>query len=82
MNVSTGGGYCDCGDSEAWKQYVHCSLHSPNEDASGSADDVLNRLPADVRQRAKELFQILLRFIIQLFCTANHQDIPDGLKNQ
>ena len=82
MNVSTGGGYCDCGDSEAWKQYVHCNLHSPNEDQNDSADDVLNRLPADLRLRAKRLFQILLRFIIRLLCAENYQDTPDGLKNE
>lgn len=82
MNVSAGGGYCDCGDSEAWKQHVHCNLHSPHEDENASADDVLNRLPADLRRRAKELFQILFRFIIKLLCTDNYQDTPDGLKNE
>ena len=27
MSTSSGGGYCDCGDSEAWSQFVHCSTH-------------------------------------------------------
>ena len=82
MNVSAGGGYCDCGDSEAWKQHVHCNLHLPNDDANESAEDVVNRLPADLRSRTKELFRILLRFIIQLLCTANYQNIPNELKNE
>lgn len=82
MNVSGGGGYCDCGDSEAWKQNVHCNLHSPREDENQSPDEVLNRLPTDIRQRAKELFRILFRFTVQLLCTDNYQDVPDGLKNE
>ncbi|CAF0909766.1 unnamed protein product [Adineta ricciae] len=82
MNVSAGGGYCDCGDSEAWKQHVHCNIHLPRGDNSESPDDVLNRLPAELRQRAKNLFGILLRFIIKLLFTENYQDIPAELKNE
>ncbi|CAF3756931.1 unnamed protein product [Rotaria socialis] len=82
MNVSAGGGYCDCGDSEAWKQNVHCNLHLPHDDNNDSADDVLNRLPSDLRLRAKHLFTILLRFIIKLLSTGNPQDVPNELKNE
>ncbi|CAF1230750.1 unnamed protein product [Rotaria sp. Silwood1] len=82
MNVSAGGGYCDCGDPEAWKQYVHCNLHLPHDDNNESADDIVNRLPSDLRLRAKRLFNILLRFIIKLLCTENYQDIPNELKNE
>jgi len=28
MSTSCGGGYCDCGDSEAWSDFVHCTAHS------------------------------------------------------
>lgn len=82
MNVSAGGGYCDCGDSEAWKQYVHCNLHLPHDEENDSPDAVLNRLPSDLRLRAKQLFNVLLRFIIQLLCAENHQEIDDSLKNE
>lgn len=82
MNISAGGGYCDCGDSEAWKQYVHCSIHAPNDDLNESSDVVLHRLPSDLRLRAKKLFQTLLQFSIQLLCIENHQDTPNELKNE
>jgi E3 ubiquitin-protein ligase UBR2 len=82
MNVSAGGGYCDCGDSEAWKQNVHCNLHLPRDDNNESADDIVKRLPTDLRLRAKQLFNILLRFIIKLLCTENYQDTPNELKNE
>lgn len=29
MTTSGGGGYCDCGDPEAWKQFPNCELHMP-----------------------------------------------------
>jgi hypothetical protein len=28
MSTSCGGGYCDCGDAEAWSDFVHCTAHS------------------------------------------------------
>jgi hypothetical protein len=27
MSTSTGGGYCDCGDPEAWKLFPYCATH-------------------------------------------------------
>lgn len=82
MNVSAGGGYCDCGDNEAWKQFVHCNLHSPHDNENETTDDVLNRIPADLRSRAKKLFHVLLSFIIKLLCTANYQETPNELRNE
>ena len=28
---SSGGGCCDCGDEEAWKQFPHCAIHKPDD---------------------------------------------------
>ena len=30
MSTSGGGGYCDCGDPEAWKAEPFCSIHRPD----------------------------------------------------
>jgi len=38
MHSSTGGGFCDCGDAEAWKAGPVCTKHDPG--ASGSAKEV------------------------------------------
>ena len=27
MSTSVGGGYCDCGDTEAWKEHPYCATH-------------------------------------------------------
>lgn len=29
MHTSSGGGYCDCGDTEAWRNGSCCVLHQP-----------------------------------------------------
>lgn len=33
MNTSGGGGFCDCGDPEAWKDGVACDTHQHTGDA-------------------------------------------------
>ena len=32
MNTSGGGGFCDCGDTEAWKDGVACDTHQHTGD--------------------------------------------------
>ena len=32
MNTSGGGGFCDCGDVEAWKDGIACDIHQQRED--------------------------------------------------
>jgi len=32
MNTSGGGGFCDCGDAEAWKDGVACEMHQHTGD--------------------------------------------------
>lgn len=29
MTTSGGGGFCDCGDAEAWKKGPYCQKHTP-----------------------------------------------------
>jgi len=45
MSTSDGGGYCDCGDSEAFTLYPSCSLHMQKEGTSVSSADVLANFP-------------------------------------
>jgi hypothetical protein len=46
---SPGGGYCDCGDTEAWKSHPHCRTHAP-------AQSVCIR-PTNVTSAHKQLLQ-------------------------
>uniref|UniRef100_A0A6Q2YLN7 E3 ubiquitin-protein ligase n=1 Tax=Esox lucius TaxID=8010 RepID=A0A6Q2YLN7_ESOLU len=54
MHASSGGGFCDCGDLEAWKTGPCCSKHD-----SGAATAM--ETPG-LRERAQKLFQVLLRY--------------------
>ena len=42
MSTSGGGGYCDCGDPEAWKTEPFCSIHRP--EAKEVDESKVNRL--------------------------------------
>uniref|UniRef100_A0A673YKC5 E3 ubiquitin-protein ligase n=1 Tax=Salmo trutta TaxID=8032 RepID=A0A673YKC5_SALTR len=53
MHASSGGGFCDCGDLEAWKTGPCCSKHDP-----GAA--------TAMETRAQKLFQVLLRYATDL----------------
>ena len=33
MSTSGGSGYCDCGDTEAWKDHHSCQIHEANQNA-------------------------------------------------
>jgi len=37
FSTSSGGGYCDCGDVEAWKQDALCSVHQTAGSTEGSS---------------------------------------------
>ena len=45
MSTSCGGGYCDCGDSEAWSDFVHCTAHSVG--AGGGLASAVNEDPVE-----------------------------------
>ncbi|XP_041827854.1 E3 ubiquitin-protein ligase UBR1 isoform X2 [Melanotaenia boesemani] len=59
MHASSGGGFCDCGDVEAWKIGPCCSKHDPG--AATAMDDCV--LEPEIYERAEKLFRILLRYI-------------------
>ncbi|KAL7667676.1 hypothetical protein ACOME3_010510 [Neoechinorhynchus agilis] len=33
VQQSDGGGFCDCGDDEAWTSFPNCSIHEPEDDS-------------------------------------------------
>lgn len=90
MMTSAGGGYCDCGDTEAWKHDPYCELHKPKPTsttntgdaaaAASSSDSFESKLPADIRQRATELFGYLLEYIFEMVSNEANEELPSHLK--
>ncbi len=81
--TSGGGGYCDCGDPEAWKQFPNCDLHMPKKNASGeetSNEAYLAKLPNDLVERATQLYTYLLDYIFEVLSVENTDELPSYLK--
>jgi len=82
MGTSTGGGYCDCGDAEAWTSNVHCSTHILGTEGGGSEGgrvDPLSKLPEDVGKRARHLFTAILNYAYEMLTTETHMTLPSDL---
>ena len=78
MSTSIGGGYCDCGDPEAWKENVHCSIHMPASDAA-SVDPLAN-VPLDIQNRARQVFSAVLKYSYELLTLDTFMKLPGDLQ--
>uniref|UniRef100_UPI00358E1268 E3 ubiquitin-protein ligase UBR2 n=1 Tax=Myxine glutinosa TaxID=7769 RepID=UPI00358E1268 len=79
MNTSSGGGFCDCGDVEAWKHGPYCQQHRPHSDP-GLPLDPVSLLPSDLACRARELFSICLCYASDLLTWEGVDSLPAKLR--
>ncbi|XP_039865848.1 E3 ubiquitin-protein ligase UBR2 isoform X2 [Simochromis diagramma] len=80
MTTSGGGGFCDCGDSEAWKTGPYCQKHTPGDGNQDTEEDPVAQLPTDMVGRAFSVFFIILKYAVDLL-TWEHEDLlPAGLQ--
>ena len=77
MSTSSGGGYCDCGDPEAWSQHVHCSTHLLGTQQAKS--DPLAKLPVDIQVRAKQVFTTVLEYAYDMLTIETPLTLPSDL---
>jgi E3 ubiquitin-protein ligase UBR2 len=75
MSTSRGGGYCDCGDAEAFRAHVHCATHMV---AAGAADP-LQHFPAGIQTRAKQVFSCVMKYIHEILTTEMVMSLPPDL---
>jgi E3 ubiquitin-protein ligase UBR2 len=81
MMTSGGGGYCDCGDPEAWKQFPNCELHMPKSSGEETSNEAyLAKLPSDLVERASHLYTYLLDYIFEVLSVENSDQLPFNLK--
>ncbi|XP_062863007.1 E3 ubiquitin-protein ligase UBR1 [Trichomycterus rosablanca] len=78
MHASAGGGFCDCGDMEAWKTGPCCSQHDPGTAEAMETDECL--LDAGLHERAQKLFQVLLQYFADLIVWEEGSELPEDLK--
>lgn len=77
ISTSSGGGYCDCGDEEAWKSDKYCSLHQPKVE-EGPDDRTLK--PVELECRAKFLLNVLLDYAYKLLTFELTLSVPPDLE--
>lgn len=71
MALSMGsGGYCDCGDVEAWKAEPHCSQHRPSALSPPSTDEASCEPPGEEEAVDRMFFAALLKFMVLAFESA------------
>uniref|UniRef100_A0A3Q1FII4 E3 ubiquitin-protein ligase n=1 Tax=Acanthochromis polyacanthus TaxID=80966 RepID=A0A3Q1FII4_9TELE len=79
MTTSGGGGFCDCGDAEAWKNGPYCQKHT----ADGTRDteeDPVSLLPPDLVARSYSIFSIILKYAVDLLTWEQEDLLPAGLQ--
>ncbi|XP_052769327.1 E3 ubiquitin-protein ligase UBR2-like isoform X1 [Mya arenaria] len=79
MSTSGGGGYCDCGDPEAWKIDPFCGNHKPKEETQ-TAENSMDSLPDLLVNRASALFLACLRYTVEILTWEQSDSLPDSLQ--
>ncbi|KAK7880180.1 hypothetical protein WMY93_033162 [Mugilogobius chulae] len=80
MTTSGGGGFCDCGDSEAWKQGASCSSHLPKDQDQRQDQDPVQSLDPALVVRATQVFRTVLRYAVDMLTWDQENCLPPGLE--
>ncbi|XP_066279397.1 E3 ubiquitin-protein ligase UBR2-like [Branchiostoma lanceolatum] len=78
MSTSGGGGYCDCGDVEAWKQDPWCDIHK--QGLGQQSQNPIEKLPKDVAARAWEVLKIALQYAVDILLWEQMDGLPQDLE--
>ncbi|XP_017891387.1 E3 ubiquitin-protein ligase UBR2 [Ceratina calcarata] len=76
MGTSSGGGFCDCGDTEAWKKEPFCNAHLVGIQVK---EDHGNKLPGDIAERAVVVFETVLRYCHTMLSLEHTLGLPPDL---
>ncbi|XP_016521730.1 E3 ubiquitin-protein ligase UBR2 isoform X5 [Poecilia formosa] len=80
MTTSGGGGFCDCGDAEAWKTGPSCQNHTPADQNRETEEDPVSLLPPAVEERSCSIFSIILQYAVDLLTWEQEDQLPAGLE--
>ncbi|KPP76647.1 E3 ubiquitin-protein ligase UBR1-like [Scleropages formosus] len=79
MHTSSGGGFCDCGDLEAWKTGPCCIKHDQGSTSALKLDSDC-ALEAGLQERAQKLFRVLLQYIADMLVWEENDILPAELQ--
>ncbi|XP_066451684.1 E3 ubiquitin-protein ligase UBR2 isoform X3 [Eleutherodactylus coqui] len=80
MTTSGGGGFCDCGDAEAWKEGPYCQKHGLNISENETEDPLIN-LSEDMVARAYNIFAIMFQYTVDILTWEKENELPKGLEH-
>uniref|UniRef100_A0A4W2HFR9 E3 ubiquitin-protein ligase n=1 Tax=Bos indicus x Bos taurus TaxID=30522 RepID=A0A4W2HFR9_BOBOX len=80
MTTSGGGGFCDCGDTEAWKEGPHCQKHELNTYETEEEEDPLVHLSEDVIARTYNIFAIMFQYAVEILTWEKESELPPDLE--
>ncbi|XP_065742491.1 E3 ubiquitin-protein ligase UBR2 isoform X1 [Phocoena phocoena] len=80
MTTSGGGGFCDCGDTEAWKEGPYCQKHDLNTSEIEEEEDPLVHLSEDVIARTYNIFAIMFRYAVEILTWEKESELPPDLE--
>ena len=64
MSTSSGGGYCDCGDTEAWREGAYCNVH-----VKGDSDDSTSLFSHELLQQTHpDMVRVCHQCVVRLVC--------------
>lgn len=75
MHSSMGGGFCDCGDTEAWKSGPYCKIHEPG----ASDQDSGFRLPEELLCQTRKVFPVVIQYIVDMLIWEEQKPLPSYL---
>uniref|UniRef100_A0A8C0UL47 E3 ubiquitin-protein ligase n=1 Tax=Cyanistes caeruleus TaxID=156563 RepID=A0A8C0UL47_CYACU len=62
MHSSTGGGFCDCGDTEAWKAGPLCTKHEPGA--------------SKIMEHSRRVFPSVIKYIVDMLIWEEDKELP------
>ncbi|KHJ88696.1 ATP-dependent Clp protease adaptor protein ClpS [Oesophagostomum dentatum] len=74
MHTSSGAGYCDCGDEDAWTSGYACKNHERTNE-----DNVQFSLPEALETRLRGLTCLVLQYSVKLMCWEKTDVLPLNL---
>lgn len=79
MHTSTGGGFCDCGDIEAWKTGPFCISHEPGA-AATTKENLRCSLNEEVIAQARKMFPSVIKYIVEMTIWEEEKELPSELQ--
>lgn len=82
MSTSGGGGYCDCGDEEAWKTDAFCYNHHKGKSPDSTVLNAVDKLPPDLVERLRLVMRVVLQYCHQMLTWEHALNLPNDLQFQ